>query len=277
MEIFPSVVSFPLLVFRLTFNAAYSNGQFSGSVTVHADSASLNLGTAVNSTIAGVDGTFSLPGKTFSLTLGSTDFAVSSFVFVHADSASLTYDPNSATTVTVTNGTTTSTKSVSVLTIGATGVTVFAGLNGPAANSGATGFSITGANLALVLMTPTNSTDTSFYYALKASADSLGVVGFPTGVDASATNISVAVNSSFDGSHVVDFTQLPDGKLTVPTGASTSEDFDYAGSLLTVAATVNLDFTNFIHINGSFSFTKTGTQLVTMVMPDIPLSMAHRT
>ena len=245
----------------ITFNAVYSNGQFSGSVTVHADSASLNLGTAVNSTITGIDGTFSLPGKTFSLTLGSTDFSVSSFVFVHADSASLTYDPNSATTVTITNGTTTSTKSVSVLTIGATGVTVFAGLNGPAANSGATGLSLTGANLALVLMTPTNTTDKSFYYALKAGADSLAPVGLPAGVDISATNISVEVNSSSDGTHVIDFTQLPGGKLNVPTGVSTSQDFDYDGSILKVAATVNLDFTDFIHINGSFSFTKTASQV----------------
>jgi hypothetical protein len=245
----------------LTFNAVYAGGNFSGSVTVHADAASLTLGSAVTSTINDINGTFSLPGKTYSLTLGSSDFAISSFVFVHANSAAITYDPNAATTVTITNGATTSTKSVSTLTIGATGVTIFAGLNGPASNSGATGLSLTNANLALALFKPVIGSDTSFYYGLKASADSLAPVGLPTGVDVGATDIAVEVNSSFDGSHVVDFTKLAGGKLTVPTGGTTFEDLDFDGAILKVAATVNLDFTDFIHINGSFSFTKTSSQV----------------
>ena len=70
-----------------TFNVAYTGGAFSGSVTIAADSASLNLGSTVTSTITNITGTYALPGKTFSLTLGSVDFAVSSFVSVHADGA----------------------------------------------------------------------------------------------------------------------------------------------------------------------------------------------
>jgi hypothetical protein len=239
-----------------------------GTVTISAASATLQLGGAITSTIGtgkpgDITGTYDVVSRGYSLSLNSVNVAVSSFISVTATSASFTYDsnPSDATTVTVTNGTSTVNKSVSMMTLGMTGVSVFAGLNGPASNSGATGVSLDCANLALVMFKPTNATDSSFYYALKASAHSLSAVGLPSGVDVSATDIAAEVSGSYDGTHVVDFTQFAGGKLTVATGADSSEDFTYSGPLLKVEGTVNLDVTTYIHIHGSVSFEKVGSQV----------------
>jgi hypothetical protein len=148
---------------QLSFaNLTISGGAVTaGTVTISATSASLTLGGAVTSTFGQITGSYDIAGKTFSLSLKSVNIAFSSFVNITADGASLTYNSSTSTTVNLTDGTNTSTKSVSVLTLGIDNASVFAGANGPASNSDAVGVSLSGANLALALM---SAPDGTVYY-----------------------------------------------------------------------------------------------------------------
>src|SRR6202000_567106 len=105
-----------------------------------------------------------------SLTMNTINIALSSFVNISATSATVTYSDNATTTATLTDGSNTCTQSVSLLTVGINNATVFAGVNGPDTNSGAIGVKLTGANLALALM---SSTDGKTYYSVHATNGSV--------------------------------------------------------------------------------------------------------
>jgi len=245
------------------FNVTYSGGAFSGSATLSASSASLTLGTAVTSTVKNITGTYALPAQTFSLTLGSMSFAISSFVNVTADGASVSYDPNTSTTVNLTDGTHTSSKAVSLLTIGVSNATIFAGVNGPSSNSNAMGVQVTGANLALALM---SGSDGTTYYGLKATASAVGAVGLPSGFTLSATNLEVDVSGSTDGSNVVNFDSsfTPGTGLTIQTGAGSSQALDFTQKLVQASGSLELNFDGFVYISGSMSIQSGTTTTVTL-------------
>src|SRR5262249_48158475 len=130
------------------------------------------------------------------------------------------------------------TKQVSVLTVGASNVNIFVGVNGPATNAGAMGLSVEKASFGLALLKPTNTTDHSSYYGLKASAASVGLVGLDTSIfDLKVAGLSVEVNGgtdTADPNRVVDFTKgdldgssnTNDHVMSIPTGPSTSVTLD---------------------------------------------------
>jgi hypothetical protein len=176
------------------------------------------------------------------------------------------------------------TKQVSVMTVGASSVDIFVGTGGPtAASPGATGLSITGAKFGLALLKPTvpagqsASTDKSSYYALRAHADSVSLVGIdPTVFALSLGGIDVAVNGGTDSQvagRVVDFTKFdldgvpgPDGHLSVQTGNSSPPiDLDFSGRRIEAsAADALLSVGGFVQIRGGLAFTKSAAVVATL-------------
>ena len=226
-------------------------------VSIAATSASLNLGGGVTSTIGSVSGSYNISAKTFSLTLNSVNIAFSSFVNISATTASLTYAGGTTTLVNLSGG---GTQSVSLLTIGATDVNIFAGLNGPASNTGAVGVELTGANLALALMSTSTGTT---YYGVSANATSLSSVGLPGDITVGAGDLDIQINGASTGSaSVVNFDTSftnPGGNGLAVTGTSIVLDFNQ--SLVQVAGTLNLAVTDYLQISGGFKFTQTASEV----------------
>ncbi|MCP4992525.1 MAG: hypothetical protein GY934_01885, partial [Gammaproteobacteria bacterium] len=133
---------------------------------------------------------------------------ISSFVHI---SGSLAFERRDDLEVTPVG--TTQTKTVSVLTVGARDVNAFVGTGGPyfqdsdgdgdidqddeLLDEGAVGVALSQLQFGLVLMNPTDSSDTSFYYALTANAAIVELIGVE-GVILQAENLSVNVNGSDD-------------------------------------------------------------------------------
>lgn len=149
------------------------------AVTVHASDATLNLGSAVTSTIGSIDGNYDVASKTFTLNLSSVQFSISSFVSISATGVNLTYDGSGTQSVTLTSGVT---QSVSEVLLRISSATIFAGIGGPS-NSGAVGVKLDMANLALALFSTSGGTT---YYGISAIADSLKSVGLPGDISLSA-------------------------------------------------------------------------------------------
>ena len=235
---------------NVTVTLSETSGAVTG-VSITATSASLNLGGAVTSTIGSVSGSYNINTKTFSLTLNSVNIAFSSFVNISAASASLIYNGSNTTPVNVTDGTTTTQKPVSLLEIGISDATIFAGINGPATNSGAMGVELNSANLALAVM---SASDGTIYYGLDTTAGALTAVGLPSGFTASATDLQVEVNGSNDGSNVVNFDSsfVSGTGLAVSTGSGTI-NLDYQSQFLEASGTLELDFNGFVYIHGSMA------------------------
>jgi len=240
----------------VTVTLSTTGGSVTG-VSITAASASLNLGGGVTSTIGSVTGSYDIGTKAFSLTLNSVNIAFSSFVNISAASASLNYGGGNTTPVNLSGG---GTQSVSLLTIGVTDANIFAGLNGPASNAGAVGVELTGANLALALMSTSSGTT---YYGVSASATSLSSVGLPGDIKVGAGDLDIQINGASTGStSVVNF----DTSFTNPGGnglavAGTSIVLDFNQSLVQVAGTLNLDVTDYLQISGGFKFTQTASEV----------------
>ncbi|HEX9570366.1 MAG TPA: hypothetical protein VF987_11880, partial [Rhodospirillales bacterium] len=179
----------------------------------------------------------------------------------------------STSTVTLANG---ETLAVDQMLIGAIGVDAFIGINGPASNDGALGFSITNADIALALMSAQQpaapappSTDLRSFIALKVDVKQAGFVGVD-GLTVAITDLKLAINQAggilngnpVDTNNVVDFnaggsqpgTQVTIGALTL--------DFDGDdGALLRAEGNVELNFFGFAIIDGFFIFEKSSANV----------------
>ncbi len=253
-----------------------------GTVTITATGASLTLGGGVNSSIGAISGSYNIATKTFSLTLNTISINFSSFVNVSVGSASLTYNSTTSTTATIVNGTPT-TQSLSLLTLGINDATVFFGINGPATAAGATGISITGANLALALMSTSDGSTT--YYGLEASALSISPVGLPAGITISSTNLQILVNGSNNGSAAVNFNATFGGGgstggvlngLSVATGG-TPVVLNFTGQTLAASGTITLDFNGYVYISGTMAFQTQSNVSVTLSNSPTPVMMSELT
>ena len=148
---------------------------------------------------------------------GLVTLSIGSFVFLSGTVAFEKADLSSVGSLTLSDGTKVS-GTPSALEIGASNVHVFVGLGGPywvdsngdgtidskdtPASAGATGLALSDAGFGLVLL----KEGTASYYALRASADSIALVGVP-GLTLSATDIEIEVNGSSSATGpVVDFT-----------------------------------------------------------------------
>jgi 6-phosphogluconolactonase (cycloisomerase 2 family) len=169
------------------------------------------------------------------------------------------------------------TKDVSLIEAGASNVNIFVGVGGPyfqdsngdgkidssdtPLTAGARGFVISAASFGLALLTPTAGTDTSQYFAFKASG-SVQTVGLPAGVGVQASNLNVQINGSTnDSAHVVDFaaTYPADPVNNVPAGLAVATGgapvyLDFADRFLQVDADVQLTVQSQT-IGGHFDFT----------------------
>jgi hypothetical protein len=133
---------------------------------------------------------------------GNVTLAIDNFVYV---SGSFAFEKGANRTMTLVGG---ATKNVSVLTVGASNVNAFVGTGNPDRNgdgaldsisdmtaNGAIGLRIADLDFGLALFKPVSTTDTVSYYALKASAAGISLVGVP-GVILTATTLSVTVNGA---------------------------------------------------------------------------------
>ncbi len=187
----------------------------------------------------------------------------------------------------------------------ATDLTAFVGLNGPywndandngavdtgEINTEATGLALTDLDLAFVLAVPLIP-KVPVFYALQATAGSIGMVGLEGVLEASASNLRVQINDSFGWSGgpfspVIDFAgSYPaetagdadgDGKLDpagleVRTGIETPSiyiDMDGNQRIAASADSVLLQISQFVHLVGSFSFEK-GPSVLAAVTTGLP-------
>ena len=171
-------------------------------------------------------------------------------------------------TVTLSNGTS---KSMNVTTFGFDNLNAFVG-DGPyyettgsggsfivAHNDDAAGVLLTGGKLALVLMKPTNPSETGSYYAINASADSIQLPGLDVSTgdqfQLSASGYRIEINGGTN-QVAVDFSKLPSGKLAVPVGDG-NVNFSYNSILQRVAIdNVSLNIGDYVYVSGGFSFTR---------------------
>jgi hypothetical protein len=170
---------------------------------------------------------------------------------------------------------------VEMLTIGASNVEAFAGVNGPADESGALGLSLVNANFALAMIKPTApvETDTRSWLAVYSYVETAEFIGIED-LTMSISDIYVSVNQgsgSLDdlpNETVVDFTQSdfdldplsnPDGYLRVKTGTQPEDyvDIDYTRDFLSAEAAVDINLFGFFYLEGTFAFEKSET-LVTL-------------
>ena len=195
--------------------------------------------------------------------------SISDYIYL---SGGLAFEHVSAQTVTLSDG---STKDVSVIKIGAGNVDVFAGI-GPyfvdSNNDGvidgndtpdvnAMGFAVHDVNVGLALMKPKAQADQARYFALKVTAADIDILGLPSELVFDIQGITFEVNRASDPSNpnapVVDFTKLPDKKMSVSTGAGPGVELDYATQFLRVSvAKASLQIDEFVYITGGFAFTK---------------------
>ncbi len=173
---------------------------------------------------------------------------------------------------------------VSLLTIGANNIKGFAGVGGPywvveadgtvraptaAEAEGALGVAVGIDQLALALMKPVadegQPESSVSYYALRASG-SATLVGLEDFIELSG-RLDFEVNgvqAPDEAAPVIDFTRLPDGKLTVPTGPSSTLDIGFSGELLQVSGAMLLAIGDYVYVSGQFAFLKGAERVATL-------------
>jgi hypothetical protein len=173
---------------------------------------------------------------------------------------------------------------VSLLTIGASNIKGFAGVGGPywiveadgtvrapteAEAEGALGVALEIDQLGLALMRPVaeegQPTSSLSYYALKAGGSGT-LVGLDDFIELGG-RLEIEVNgarASGETAPAIDFTRLPDGKLTVATGPSSALDIDFSGELLQVSGAMLLAIGDYVYVSGQFAFQQGAEETVTL-------------
>ncbi len=212
---------------------------------------------------------------------GSVTLAVSQFAYL---SGNFDFEKGAAQTVTLQDGTQ---QAVSSLEVGVSNVYAFAGANGPywvmnpngtirgptsGESAGALGVAISNASLGLALLKPipttANPAPSISYLALKASG-SVSFVGI-TGLTLSANNLTVEINQASDSANAsatVPTVNLTASPLAIPTDSNPADNvaLNFAtGPILAAQGTVSLAISQFAYVTGTFTFTKGGTQAVTL-------------
>ncbi|MCU0916652.1 MAG: Ig-like domain-containing protein, partial [Planctomycetes bacterium] len=152
-----------------------------------------------------------------------------------AFSGRFAFSAESRRTVPLTDG---RNQDVAILMIAAQNVYGFVGANGPyrwdtnhdgvidaadPVNTNAVGFAVDNFHLAMAIAVGTELLNPSLYLALKASADTIGLVGIPgASTDSDGLDLSVNIGLSLSSSAAIDFSQLPGGGLAVGFGETGS-------------------------------------------------------
>jgi len=150
------------------------------------------------------------------------------------------------------------------LTLGANGLDAFIGLNGPADNANAMGFSVSDVNFALALMSETDDPeldDPVKWTSLKAEVGNIQFSGLPdmTVVGDTLTlvmNQVDGVTSDDPNLLVIDYSE---NNLDIATGADTAITFDMSGEegeLIRASGNVEIAVSDFFFVQGALGFEK---------------------
>ncbi|TPW07497.1 MAG: hypothetical protein FD127_4479, partial [Acidimicrobiaceae bacterium] len=135
-------------------------------------------------------------------------------------------------------------------TVGFSNADVFLGTGGSASAPGALGLSLTGVEGGLAIFRPTAAGNLNSYYALSATAANASIVGVPE-LTASFDGLTISINSSTDGTRVVDFSALAGGGFTVTNGG-TPTFIDFEGRVFAAqAANATLGLSDFVQVRGA--------------------------
>jgi hypothetical protein len=210
-------------------------------------------------------------------------FAIDDYIYIDGEVA---FRSGGTATATLSDAAET-TKDVSIMTLAARDVNVFVGAGGPywsdtdddglrdddEYSESAAGLSILDANLGLTMFKPTAKGDSSSYYALRASADQVALVGFEDDLTLEVNGLDIKVNSGDEQGRVIDFTKSDldsDGSADGADGFTVSDGddpirLDFTSRLTEVRADdALLDVSGFLQIRGGFAYAKQADQLVTL-------------
>lgn len=201
------------------------------------------------------------------LSAGWVELQISEFVFI---SGSFAFEKGRTVEVTLSDGTTI--RELETMTVGASNVSAFVGIGGPywndangngnidqgETNENAIGLAFSDVDFGLVLLKPTNVLNPSDFFALKATAEQVALVGVPE-IELSAEQFSIEVNGGGDVlasllfPPAVDFTSLPGGYLEVATGGA-SVRIDSDDAIISAAGIATLRISEFIYLSGHVAF-----------------------
>ncbi|MFN5741433.1 MAG: hypothetical protein ACK5A1_07615, partial [Planctomyces sp.] len=146
---------------------------------------------------------------------------------------------------------------------------VFAGVNGPASNSDATGLSVAGVDGAMAILVPKDSADKRRWVAAAGTGNAVSLVGLPD-LTISATNFAVELNKSLGtatggaaNSSLVDFHANPLNVLMDDGSTVTITHPASSGALLKVATDATIGVADFFRVTGSFGV-QTSTRNVSL-------------
>ncbi|MFN5904930.1 MAG: hypothetical protein ACK5A3_02680, partial [Planctomyces sp.] len=135
---------------------------------------------------------------------------------------------------------------------------VFAGVNGPASNSDATGLSVAGVDGAMAILVPKDSADKRRWVAAAGTGNAVSLVGLPE-LTISATNFAVELNKSLGtatggaaNSSLVDFHANPLNVLMDDGSTVTITHPASSGALLKVATDATIGVADFFRVTGAF-------------------------
>jgi hypothetical protein len=135
---------------------------------------------------------------------------------------------------------------------------VFAGINGPASNSDATGLSVAGVDGAMAIIVPKDSADKRRWVAAAGTGNAVSLIGLPD-LSISATNFAVELNKSLGtatggipNASIVDFNANPLNVLMDDGSTVTITHPASSGALLKVATDATITVADFFRVNGSF-------------------------
>ncbi|MHC4396401.1 MAG: hypothetical protein ACYS1A_12170, partial [Planctomycetota bacterium] len=175
---------------------------------------------------------------------------------------------------------------VEIMTIAAKDVKAFAGVNGPADQDGAMGLSLSGVDIAVVLMKVSEPSpgDTRSWMALKAEADDISFIGIED-ITISLTDFAVLFNRA-DGddngaeNYVVNFATSDfdgdteaDEAYSIEIGEDESIEIDFADELLKVGGTVEIGLAGFVYVSGDFAFEKSSDPVTVTLADDDPATV----
>ena len=155
---------------------------------------------------------------------------------------------------------------MNLMTVGAADVHAFVGVGGPywqdsngdgvvdSTNpAGAMGIALEDVGFALALMKPVAGGPTYYGLSGRGSASFVGINGFTL----DAQEILLEVNQTSDASNAVNFSLLPGGGLSVPTGPATpGVQIGFNDDLLRARGFITLGISDFVHVNGNFALEK---------------------
>jgi len=160
-----------------------------------------------------------------------------------------------------------STVTTEVKQLGVGGASAFVGVNGPyenadgSLNAAAMGLSLRGVNFVLVQIEASAATGQRSWYALKATAEEVALVGIDS-VTLALTDVTIQINIGQDaaGAPIAAVLDLSGTKkVSIDTGAKDSDgaaielELDYGAKVLKALGTVSLAIDSYVYLDGAVS------------------------